>query len=371
MNRIALIVFVVLLAWPLLYAEDKPSSLRQQYDALVKEFQQVRQDFNKASREAKTKEEDQRASKEYESKTRRIAAELFTLAEKHPKAPVAINAVGKVLTLDVSADEKKKAANLLARDYLLSDRITPLCQYLATKYDDASETLLRKILAKNPHRSVQAEASFALARTLEQRYAIAKDAKQDPMYTLPERIATKETIEELRKRDLGALESIVEQVWSEFAERYSADIPEERLRVACAWLSYSETIKVEAALRTLEKDKRRSIQGIACLTLGQILRRRADALAEKGDKAAAKFRAESAEKLSRAADKYSDLKIMWSEENFGGLVGDKVKKELYELRHLSIGTKAPEIEGEDQDGKKIKLSDYRGKVILLDFWSRS
>jgi len=28
----------------------------------------------------------------------------------------------------------------------------------------------------------------------------------------------------------------------------------------------------------------------------------------------------------------------------------------------------PEIVGEDLDGRKIKLSDYRGKVVLVDFW---
>ena len=33
------------------------------------------------------------------------------------------------------------------------------------------------------------------------------------------------------------------------------------------------------------------------------------------------------------------------------------------------GRQAPDIEGEDQDGKRFKLSDYRGKVVLLDFWS--
>ena len=35
---------------------------------------------------------------------------------------------------------------------------------------------------------------------------------------------------------------------------------------------------------------------------------------------------------------------------------------------LKVGNLAPEIEGEDLDGKKLKLSDYRGKVVLLDFW---
>jgi len=33
-----------------------------------------------------------------------------------------------------------------------------------------------------------------------------------------------------------------------------------------------------------------------------------------------------------------------------------------------VGMTAKEIEGEDIDGKQFKLSDYRGKVVLLDFW---
>jgi peroxiredoxin len=41
---------------------------------------------------------------------------------------------------------------------------------------------------------------------------------------------------------------------------------------------------------------------------------------------------------------------------------------LFELRQLAIGKQAPEIEGQDQDGERFKLSDYRGKVVLLDFW---
>ncbi len=35
---------------------------------------------------------------------------------------------------------------------------------------------------------------------------------------------------------------------------------------------------------------------------------------------------------------------------------------------LAIGQKAPEIVGADIDGNELKLSDYLGKVIVLDFW---
>ena len=35
---------------------------------------------------------------------------------------------------------------------------------------------------------------------------------------------------------------------------------------------------------------------------------------------------------------------------------------------LAIGKVAPEIEGTDVNGMPFKLSDYRGQVVLLDFW---
>lgn len=41
---------------------------------------------------------------------------------------------------------------------------------------------------------------------------------------------------------------------------------------------------------------------------------------------------------------------------------------VFEIEHLQIGMKAPEIVGSDADGKEIRLSQFRGQVVVLDFW---
>jgi thiol-disulfide isomerase/thioredoxin len=43
--------------------------------------------------------------------------------------------------------------------------------------------------------------------------------------------------------------------------------------------------------------------------------------------------------------------------------------ELFESRHLKPGKEAPEMAGEDLEGKRLKLSDYRGKVVVVVSWT--
>ena len=62
--------------------------------------------------------------------------------------------------------------------------------------------------------------------------------------------------------------------------------------------------------------------------------------------------------------KYGEVKMP-----FGGNVGKQAEAELFEMRHLAIGKEAADIDGKDQDGEQFQLSDYRGKVVLLYFWS--
>ena len=49
-------------------------------------------------------------------------------------------------------------------------------------------------------------------------------------------------------------------------------------------------------------------------------------------------------------------------------LADVAKAKLDEMDNLVAGKPAPPIEGVGMDGKPLKLSDYRGKVVVLVFW---
>ena len=53
---------------------------------------------------------------------------------------------------------------------------------------------------------------------------------------------------------------------------------------------------------------------------------------------------------------------------YGGLWGTRAEGMLFKRERLQIGMEAPDIVGPDIDGVEFKLSDYRGKVVVIDFW---
>ncbi len=72
--------------------------------------------------------------------------------------------------------------------------------------------------------------------------------------------------------------------------------------------------------------------------------------------------------LQTIIDKYGELEYFNSGMQRGDTYGEVATNHLYELRNLSIGKVAPNIVGEDLDGIAFELEDYRGKVVMLDFW---
>ena len=150
-------------------------------------------------------------------------------------------------------------------------------------------------------------------------------------------------------------------------------------------MRYGFRLEYEKCLSTvLEKNPHHEVQALACLALAQFLHdklRRARLVEDRPELAEcykivfgkdylpklqrlrqAELTARIETLFERAADEYADVKFRDS------TVGQWAKSELYDIRHLGIGKVAPEIEGKDQDGTRFKLSDYRGKVVLLYFW---
>ena len=164
-------------------------------------------------------------------------------------------------------------------------------------------------------------------------------------------------------------------------------IRSDKLGPLCQRVSYGLCKEYEAFLRAvLAKNPHKEVLATASLSLGQFLNHRLQRIdlcrgqPEQAKEFADLFGKEYIAELLRqdrnkavkeietafeqAAEKYGDVKFPGGES-----VADRVKDELFAIRTLSVGKAAPDIDGEDQDGKRFKLSDYRGKAVMLDFWS--
>jgi peroxiredoxin len=150
----------------------------------------------------------------------------------------------------------------------------------------------------------------------------------------------------------------------------------------------------ESFLRSvLARHANRGARALACHSLATLLRQQAKFArysrthpeqvksyeAEHGADVIAKF---LREKNPDATEKEAEATLERVVNEFGDVpymprgprtLGEVAAGELNEMRHLNVGQTAPEIEGDDIEGKRFKLSDFRGKVVLLVFsgeWCR-
>jgi RNA polymerase sigma factor (sigma-70 family) len=87
----------------------------------------------------------------------------------------------------------------------------------------------------------------------------------------------------------------------------------------------------------------------------------------KADRSAIEHEAEAV--LERVVADYGDVVYVNGAGTTKETLALAAEHELTEIRSLSVGKQALEISGDDVDGKSMKLSEFRGKVVLLDFGS--
>jgi hypothetical protein len=145
------------------------------------------------------------------------------------------------------------------------------------------------------------------------------------------------------------------------------------------------TPEAEQLLRvTLEKSPHESVRAQACFQWTELLRERLELHAQfqKQPDAAKRMEQYYGRELTglvvaldarsvneQREELFERIRTSFADEvTPNGPLGEIAERALFALRHLSVGRTAPEIEGPDIEGQRFKLSDYRGKVVLLSFW---
>jgi thiol-disulfide isomerase/thioredoxin len=158
-----------------------------------------------------------------------------------------------------------------------------------------------------------------------------------------------------------------------------------------AWGDAVKSPQVETCLRAaVERSKNPKVRALCCFSLGRCYQELASAardlnepvrreiqeeiLDRFGPVVIRRLRSLDPEKLTREAEACFDrtIKEFGDQRPMGTFfppLGEQAEGMLFLLHHLGIGRTAPEIEGEDIDGKPMRLSDYRGKVVMVSFWA--
>ncbi len=88
---------------------------------------------------------------------------------------------------------------------------------------------------------------------------------------------------------------------------------------------------------------------------------------------ASSLRAASVDKSSdEAIASLEQLKRDYGSFDYNGVsLGAMCEAELFQAQNLSKGCRPPDIVGRDHEGKEFKLSDFRGRIVVLDFWANA
>lgn len=163
-------------------------------------------------------------------------------------------------------------------------------------------------------------------------------------------------------------------------------VRDERMGEVCQQIFYFFHLPAaEGLIRTvLDENPDHAAKGLACHALASFLgyqarmlrflrenpERIADYVESQGESAIDAFlQDKDSDALDGEATAFFDRVVREFEcvEYGRRTLGEIAEGELFKLRQLRIGGRAPEIDGEDVDGNRFQLSEYRGRVVVLTF----
>jgi len=289
--------------------------------AVEKDWAAAQAAFMKAYQEAKTGQERKQVLKEKRPKADSFAERCLKLAEAHPDSPAAIKALFWVLANAGNSDASKKATATL-KDSLVAR--SDLDQLHATLSGVSAYSLAE--LAPDVAEKVQKHLDHPKAPAL--LVWVCSATVYGPTPALSK-----------------LYNQTVDLLMDKFTDR-------KELLPLCSLLAMDEDPAwAEKHLRTLyAKNPNDDIRRSAKFSLASVLKNK-DAASQPE---AEKLFQSVIEELGKNAAKNP--------------IVQQAQAELDDMKVRGLGRPAPEIAGNDLDGKAFKLSDYKGKVVLLDFW---
>jgi hypothetical protein len=257
---------------------------KEQFDALLEEYQKAQTAFSQVYSKAKTDQERSKIFEEKYPKPAEYASRFLAIADSAPEDKAAVSALIWCVQLGGGGADAAKAMRRLAEKHAADPKLASAIPGIGYSYAPVGETLLRAVIEKNQDRTTRGNATMALAQFLKRKIELIR------------------TLNENEKRANELKPFLTAQGFdSEAVARLKSADPA------------SAEKEVESLLEKVEKD-------FADISSGR------------------------------------------------GTLGKSARSELNEMRNLGVGKASPEITGSDIDGKSFKLSDYRGKVVVIDFW---
>jgi len=222
---------------------------------------------------------------------------------------------------------------------------------VATEFDAVQEKFGERYRAAAPadRQAILAERPDT-APFIEKMWKLASDHPDDPIATKALIWATTRAMKQSETSDMA------------YAELLENHLDSEEIGEMVTYLSRRADEKAVAALEYLSESSPFPItQGRALYSLASMNSNKLRRMAPGAEKEA--LEAEVIVMLEKAVSEFGELS-----RRGRATIGEVAGAKLFQMTALSIGKEAPEIEGENGAGVAMKLSDYRGQVVLIDFW---
>jgi RNA polymerase sigma factor (sigma-70 family) len=321
-------------------APDVAPSLADQFRRIVKEFDDERKRENQEAEKGKTAFEKWKIHSEKSPDETSYARRMVDLAATNPKAPASRDALIWVIDKPYRSDsgtfgdEVQRAVNLLVQHHADDPEVARLGLGLASSTTRRRDAFLEGIYANAEGSEAKGLARMALAQYLEKKAPEVASANKFKNRT----VARFQTYNE--HGDL--VEKTIPLPKEEEAYRiHERLLDAEKLRLETERL-YEEVIADYADIPYITTHHRE-------------LERRA-----RETPSAACTDPKERESM-RAIEQYL-------RERKTRTLGEMAAARLDDMRNLGVGKVAPDFEGLGVDGKTLKLSDYRGKVVALVYW---